>query len=92
MDSIAGQVSAICKGRGFHEEPSPERVGWAVKRLGIPSGRINRAGNGIELAASTCRLIHKLAQSHGVRAMQGALRSECIYCQELEAMSAQSKT
>jgi hypothetical protein len=33
MDSIAGQVTAIYKGRGFHEEPSPERVGWAVKGL-----------------------------------------------------------
>jgi hypothetical protein len=88
MDRIAEHVSAIYKGRGFHEEPSPERVGWAIQRLGIPSGRINRAGNGIELSVSICRLSHKLAQSHGVRAMQGALRGECRYCRELEAMIA----
>jgi hypothetical protein len=86
IDILAEKVSAIYKGRGFDEEPSAERVGWAVKRLGIPSGRINRAGNGIELNVSTCRLVHKLALSHGVRAMQGGFFSECRYCRELQAV------
>jgi len=84
-DSIAGKVRAIYKGRGFDQQPSAETVGWAIRRLGIPSGRIDRAGNGIELNVSTCRLIHMLAQSHGVRAMQGALSDGCRYCRELKA-------
>ena len=92
IDSLAEKVSAIYKGRGFNEEPSPESVGWAVKRVGIPSGRINRAGNGITLNVSTCRLVHKLALSHGVRALQGGFFSDCRYCRELEAMIAQGKT
>lgn len=92
IDNLAEKVGAIYKGRGFDEEPSPESVGWAVKRVGIPSGRINRAGNGIELNASTCRLVHKLAQSHGVRAMQGGFLSDCRYCHELEAVIGQVKT
>jgi hypothetical protein len=92
MDNIADQVSTIFKGRGFQEEPSPERVGWAVKRLGIPSGRINRAGNGIELSVSTSRLVHELALSYGVRAMQGTIRSDCRYCRELGATVGQTKT
>ena len=92
IDALAEKVSAIYKGRGFNEEPSAERVGWGVKRVGIPSGRINRAGNGIELNASTCRLVHKLAQSHGVRAMQGGFLSDCRYCHELEAMTGEVKT
>jgi hypothetical protein len=83
-DSIAEKACAIYKGRGSDECPSAESVGRALKRLTIPSGRINRAGNGIELTVSTCRLIHQLATAHGVRAMQGAVRGECRYCRELE--------
>ena len=86
-NELAKKVSAIYKGRGFDEESSPESVGWAVRRLGIPSGRIDRAGNGIDLSASTCRLVHKLAQSHGVRAMQGGLLSNCRFCRELQLSS-----
>lgn len=90
-NSIAEKVRAIYKGRGSDQQPSAESVGWAIRRLGIPSGRINRAGNGIELNVSTCRLIHKLAWSHGVRAMQGRLLQGCRYCQELEAAITESR-
>jgi hypothetical protein len=87
-DAIARKVGAIYKGRGSNQEPSPETVGWAIRRLGIPSGRINRAGNGVELDVSTCRLIHTLAVSHGVRTMDGGLRTDCRYCEELAATTA----
>jgi len=91
-DSTAEKVEAIFKGRGFDRKISAESVGWAWKRLGIPSGRINRAGNGIELTGPTSRLIHQLAMSFGVRAIRGGLRRDCRYCRELEAMTALSKT
>jgi hypothetical protein len=91
-DNIGEKVNAIFKGRGSDQQPSPETVGWAIRRLGIPSGRIDRAGNGVELNLSTCQLIHRLAQSHGVRAMDGGLRSDCRYCRELEVMVAQATT
>jgi hypothetical protein len=85
-ESTAEKVEAIYKGRGSDRRVSPESVGWAWKRVGIPSGRINRAGNGIELTVATSRLIHQLAISFGVRAIQGGLRSDCRYCRELEPM------
>jgi len=91
MDKLAEKVSAIYKGRGFDQEASAESTGWAVKRLGVPSGRINRAGNGLTLNVPTCRLVHKLAVSLGVRAMQGGFFSDCRYCLELETMIAQGK-
>jgi hypothetical protein len=91
-DSIAEQVSAIYKGRGSDQCPSAESVGRALKRLAIPSGRLNRAGNGIELTVPTCQLIHKLALSYGVRAMPGALIGDCRYCRELEPVIAQGTT
>ena len=48
--SIAEKVGAIYKGRGSDQQPSVESVGRAIKRLGIPSGRLGRAGNGVELS------------------------------------------
>ena len=81
--SIAERVSAIYKGRGCDQRPAAESVGRALKRLGIPSGRIGSAGNGIELTVPTCQLIHTLAGSYGVRAMPGAVRSGCQYCHKL---------
>lgn len=91
-DAVAQRVAAIYKGRGSDQAPSPETVGWAIRRLGIPSGRINRAGNGVDLNVSTCRLIHRLAQAHGVRAMEGGLRTDCRYCQALLPTLAQATT
>jgi hypothetical protein len=89
--SIAGRASAIYKGRGSDQQPSAESVGRAIKRLGIPSGKLDRAGNGVELSIATCRRIHKLAQSHGVRAMEIRLPSSCRYCSELKAMVEEAK-
>ena len=89
--NIAQKVGAIYKGRGSDQQPSAESVGWAIKRLGIPSSKLGRAGNGVELSAATCRRIHKLAQSHGVRAMETGLPSSCRYCRELKAMVEEAK-
>jgi hypothetical protein len=89
--SIAQKVGAIYKGRGSDQQPSAESVGRAIKRLGIPSGKLDRAGNGVELSVATCRRIHKLAQSHGVRAMETGLPSSCRYCRELKAMVEEAK-
>ncbi len=90
--SIAERVSAIYRGRGCDQPPSAENVGWALKRLGIPSGRIGSAGNGIELSVPTCQLIHTLAVSYGVRAMSGAVRSGCQYCHEIGLTVAEPTT
>ena len=90
--SIAERVSAIYKGRGCDQRPSAEAVGRALKRVGIPSGRIGSAGNGIELTVPICQLIHTLAVSYGVRAMAGALLSGCKYCHELGLAVAEPMT
>jgi hypothetical protein len=91
-DNVAEKVGAIYKGRGSDQQPSAETVGWALRRLGIPSGRINRAGNGVELDVGVCRLVHRLALCHGVRAMSGGPRDNCRYCRELEPEFAQAAT
>ena len=84
--NLAEKVTEIYKGRGTDRtNVSAETVGWAVKRLRIPSGRINKAGNGVELTNELGRLVHRLALSYGVRAMQSGFRAGCRYCEELES-------
>jgi hypothetical protein len=84
MSALATEVTAIYKGRGVNEEASAEKVGWAVRHLTIPSGRIDRAGNGVALPRVTCDLVHQLAQAHGVQTIASNLRPDCAYCRELE--------
>jgi len=84
--SLAEKVVAIYQGRGSDRtDVSAESVGWAIKRLGIPSGRINKAGNGVELTNDVCRLVHRLALSYGVLTTQLGFRSGCRYCEELQS-------
>jgi hypothetical protein len=88
--NLAEKVTEIYKGRGSDRtDVSAESVGWAVKRLGVPSGRINKAGNGVELTNELCRLVHRLALSYGVRAMQSGSRRGCRYCEELDLAARQ---
>ena len=91
--NLAEKVTEIYKGRGSDRtDVSAESVGWAVKRLGIPSGRINKAGNGVELTNELCRLVHRLAVSYGVRALQSGFRRGCRYREELESAAEQRKS
>jgi hypothetical protein len=84
MQSLAEKVTEIYKGRGSDRtDVSAESVGWAIKRLRIPSGRIDRASNGVELSADVCSQVHRLALSYGVRAMQAGLHETCRFCGEL---------
>jgi hypothetical protein len=87
---VAEKVTEIYQGRGSDRtDVSAETVGWAMRRLGIPTGRLNKSGNGVELTEDLCRLVHRLALSYGVRAMQSGFRSGCRYCQELELAASQ---
>jgi hypothetical protein len=87
---VAEKVTEIYQGRGSDRtDVSAETVGWAMRRLGIPTGRLNKSGNGVELTEDLCRLVHRLALSYGVRAMQSGFRPGCRYCQELELAASQ---
>ena len=80
---LAKKVSLIYEGRGSQHTVSAENVGWAIKRLRIPSGRIDRAGNGVELTAEVGRQVHRLALAYGVQAIQSGVHQNCRFCEEL---------
>lgn len=81
---LAQTIDAIRSGRGDLQKPiSPESVGWKLKALGIPSGSIGSAGNGVKLTDRNRRLIHQLAMQNDVRSLDDNLREGCRYCEEL---------
>jgi len=80
---VAEKASQIYEGRGSRHIVSSESMGWAIKRLRIPSGRIDRAGNGVELAVDVCRQVHRLALSYDVLAMRAGLHESCRFCEDL---------
>ena len=81
---VADKVSLIYKGRGFQHNVSAESVGWTIKRLRIPSGRIDRAGNGVELTADVCRQVHRLALAYRAQAIQSGVHQTCRFCEEFQ--------
>jgi hypothetical protein len=90
MQNVAEEAAKIYAGRSNARTVSPESVGWAIKSLGIPSGRINKAGNGVQLTLQVCQQVHRLGLSYGVRAMR-EFRSGCPFCEELESATGQKK-
>ena len=81
---VAEKVSLIYDGRGSRQTVSAESVGWTIKRLRIPSGRIDRAGNGVELTADVCRQVHRLAVAYDVQAIQSGVHQTCRFCKEFQ--------
>lgn len=81
---VSEKVSLIYEGRGFQRTVSAESVGWTIKRLRIPSGRIDRAGNGVELTADVCRQVHHLALAYGLQAIQSGVHQTCRFCEEFQ--------
>jgi hypothetical protein len=81
---VAETTSAIFLGRGFERVVSPESAGWAMKRLGLPIGRIDSTGNGLKLTTATRRLVHELAERYGIIAMRAKFKPGCPYCEELK--------
>ena len=87
---VAEKITQIYQGRGSDRtDVSAETVGWTMRRLGIPSGRLNKSGNGLELTDELCRLVHRLALSYGVPAMQSGFHRGCRYCEELDSAASQ---
>jgi hypothetical protein len=81
---LATTVSAMYAGRGSDEAISPESAGWKMKGLGLPTGTIDHAGNGLKLIDSTRRLVHQLAMAYDIFNRPEAFRAGCPHCNEIK--------
>ncbi len=81
---LATTVNALYAGRGSDEMISAESAGWKMKGLGLPTGTIDSAGNGLKLTDSTRRLVHQLALAYDVLDRPEAFRAGCQHCDEVK--------
>jgi len=81
---ISRRTEAIYAGRGSKREISPEQVGWKLKHLGIPVGRIGSAGKGVNLTNAVRQQVHELAILHGVLTVASGPVPPCPFCQEFK--------
>jgi hypothetical protein len=89
---LAQRVNALHGGRASEQMISAETAGWKMKSLGLATGRIDSAGNGLELTESARRLIHQLAATYEVLSLQSAgFAPECKLCNEIRAQLARRK-
>jgi hypothetical protein len=77
---IAERVNGIYENLGEHLQLSEEKVGHALKRLGLFTRRLGNKGRGLELTKDTRLLVHELARLHQGEAL---FRDHpgCAYCQ-----------
>jgi len=83
---IANEVNSIAKSRGERSRHSPETVGHALKRLGIYTRRLSKAGKGLTLDRTTMIRIHELAHSYGAVGFEQDDESECSLCAEIRRL------
>lgn len=82
---IAERVNAIYGKLGEHLHVSEEKVGHALKRLGLFTRRLGNKGRGLQLAKDTRVRVHELARLCQAEALEAFFsnQSGCAYCQTL---------
>jgi hypothetical protein len=58
---IAAEANRLLELRGEKLRLSPEKIGHLLRNLGLPTRRLNQAGNGLALDATTLARIDELA-------------------------------
>jgi len=83
---LADKANALHAGRGSEQMISPESAGRKMASLGLATGRIDSAGNGLELTEPARILIHELAATYEVYSLQSAgFAAGCKLCGEIRA-------
>jgi hypothetical protein len=62
---IATEVNRLAMARGERQRTSAERVGHAMKKIGLATRRLGRAGRGLLMDPATMTRAHELAREHG---------------------------
>ena len=77
---IAERMNGIYQNMGEHLRVNEEKVGHALKRVGLFTRRLGNKGRGLELAKDVQLQVHELAHRHQGHAVFHG-QPECAYCQ-----------
>jgi hypothetical protein len=67
---IASKANDLFEARGETARMSPEKVGHAIKKLGLPTHRLSQTGNGLRFDKATVARIEQLAALYMVEVME----------------------
>ncbi len=81
VDELAKKVSALLRFRGEIRQYSPEEIGWKLRDLNIAK-HTSSAGRQVILRRETSQIVHRLAQSFGLRQR---VEAGCPDCNEEKA-------
>lgn len=87
---IAQRVNHVYKNMGERLQVSDEKVGHALKRLGLFTRRLGNKGRGLELANDIRLLIHELARLHQGEALL-PVHPDCAYCQTFPRQATETR-
>lgn len=86
VHEIAATVNRFYGEEGESLKVSNEKVGHALKRLGLYGRRLGSAGRGLTFDKSLQAETHRLGQAYDVL----AFAAECTYCHELQASQSEA--
>jgi hypothetical protein len=76
-------VNRIAKARGESLSYSAEIIGHRLKKIGLFTRRLGKAGNGLNLDVATTTRVHELAAVYGVEGLdQDDNNLHCAQCIE----------
>jgi hypothetical protein len=79
---IAAEASGINHARGGRLDYSAEAVGHALKKVGVSTRRLGKAGKGLEMDSPTMTQLHELAAGYGVGSEHNEENLRCPWCAE----------
>ena len=79
---IAAEANRMNHARGERLEISPEVLGHGLKKVGVPTRRLGKAGKGLEMDSATMAQLHELAAAYGVGLDQDEQNLNCPLCAE----------
>lgn len=80
---IATEVNRIAQARGERLHYSTETIGHLLKKVGLSTRRLGKAGKGLAMDLATMARVHELATVYGgVGLEQGENNLNCPLCTE----------
>lgn len=86
VNEISTEVNVIAKARGERQQYSAEIIGHRLKKVGVVTRRLGKAGKGLGLDLATVTQIHELAAVYGVGPSQEEENLHCTLCAEHKSL------
>jgi hypothetical protein len=82
VHDVANEVNRITQARGERLHPSPETIGHRLKKVGLSTRRLGKAGRGLAMDLATNARLHELAAVYCGVGLEQDEKPHCQLCAE----------